>query len=165
MLAGKKCYTVRQTMAADWHILKFLRLEALKDSPQAFTVSYAEAIKHQDAEWQMRAAQQTACRYLLAFDEYKAVGMLGMITDELHECHVVAMWVKPKDRAQGVAALLMESIKILAKQQGHDILQLRVANNNLRVFKFYQKQGFKVDATALSENMQQSSLKMYCDLR
>lgn len=157
-------YTVRPTLKDDWHTLKSLRLDALQDSPDAFTASYAETQKHSDDEWKSRAAQQSKCQYLLAFDDHSAIGMVGVIVDESNECHVVAMWVKAEYRAKGVAALLIESIKTCAQEKGHLMLHLRVTPDNFRALRFYQKQGFSMHSAVLAENIDQSSLKMCCDL-
>ena len=112
-------YNVRATVKDDWHTLKSLRLAALQDSPHAFIVTYADAIKFQDIEWQASAAQQTVCHYLLALKHGEAVGMVGTIIEEPNECHIVAMWIKPKYRGQGVATLLIDSVKTRIPKEGY----------------------------------------------
>ena len=155
---------VRLSRLVDWQTLKTLRLEALQDSPDAFTASYTETQKHSDHEWQTRAAQQTACRYFLALEQEEAVGMVGLSMNELSECNVVAMWVKPAYRAQGVAALLMQCLKQFAKQHTYMALVLRVAHSNQRAFRFYQKQGFSLVAISVDEQADETSQKMVCEL-
>lgn len=117
MMIKPKNFHVRLAMKTDWKILKSLRLEALLDSPHAFTATYEKTKTHSDSEWQDRAAQRTPCHFLLAFDVKDAVGMVGGIVDEQNEFNVVAMWVKPVYRASGVAALLISSVKQLANSK------------------------------------------------
>ncbi|WP_180131665.1 MULTISPECIES: hypothetical protein [unclassified Acinetobacter] len=42
--------TVRPTVESDWEILKNLRLEALQDSPDAFTATFEKTKTHSDSE-------------------------------------------------------------------------------------------------------------------
>lgn len=58
---------IRPTQQQDWQQLKQIRLNALLDSLEAFSLRYADVIKHDDVEWQKRAAQRTSCYYFLAF--------------------------------------------------------------------------------------------------
>lgn len=155
---------VRPTVEMDWNTLKTLRLEALIDSPHAFTATYEKTKTHSDSEWRDRAAQKTPCHYLLAFDEIRAIGMVGGIVDEQNEFNVVAMWVKPIYRASSVAALLISSVKQLAKQQGYNTLVLRVAHDNVCAIRFYLKQGFKEVSIFGKVDISETSLKMITSL-
>ncbi|MGE8573125.1 MAG: GNAT family N-acetyltransferase [Acinetobacter amyesii] len=103
--------TVRPTVESDWEILKNLRLEALQDSPDAFTATYEKTKTHSESEWRDRAAQKRPCQFLLAFDGIRAVGMAGGIVDEQHEFTVVAMWLYENYRGNSVADLLISSLQ------------------------------------------------------
>nr|WP_180128416.1 MULTISPECIES: GNAT family N-acetyltransferase [unclassified Acinetobacter] len=103
--------TIRPTIESDWEILKNLRLEALQDSPDAFTATYEKTKTHSESEWRDRAAQKTPCQFLLAFDGIRAVGMAGGIIDKQHEFNVVAMWLYENYRGKSVADLLISSLK------------------------------------------------------
>lgn len=103
--------TIRPTIESDWEILKNLRLEALQDSPDAFTATYEKTKTHSESEWRDRAAQKTPCQFLLAFDGTRAVGMAGGIIDKQHEFNVVAMWLYENYRGNSVADLLISSLQ------------------------------------------------------
>lgn len=103
--------TVRPTVESDWEILKNLRLEALQDSPDAFTATFEKTKTHSDSEWRDRVAQKRPCQFLLAFDGMRAVGMVGGTIDKQHEFTVVVMWLYENYRGNSVADLLISSLK------------------------------------------------------
>lgn len=103
--------TVRPTVESDWEILKNLRLEALQDSPDAFTATFEKTKTHSDSEWRDRVAQKRPCQFLLAFDGMRAVGMVGGTIDKQHEFTVVAMWLYENYRGNSVADLLISSLQ------------------------------------------------------
>ncbi|WP_180084694.1 GNAT family N-acetyltransferase [Acinetobacter sp. YH12145] len=103
--------TVRPTVESDWEILKNVRLEALQDSPDAFTATFEKTKTHSDSEWRDRAAQKRPCQFLLAFDGMRAVGMVGGTIDKQHEFTVVAMWLYENYRGNSVADLLISSLQ------------------------------------------------------
>lgn len=103
--------TIRPTIESDWEILKNLRLEALQDSPDAFTATFEKTKTHSDSEWRDRVAQKRPCQFLLAFDGMRAVGMVGGTIDKQHEFTVVAMWLYENYRGNSVADLLISSLQ------------------------------------------------------
>ncbi|WP_180077871.1 GNAT family N-acetyltransferase [Acinetobacter sp. YH12251] len=103
--------TIPSTVESDWEILKNLRLEALQDSPDAFTATFEKTKTHSDSEWRDRVAQKRPCQFLLAFDGMRAVGMVGGTIDKQHEFTVVAMWLYENYRGNSVADLLISSLQ------------------------------------------------------
>lgn len=157
-------YIVRPTIEADWAVLKALRLEALQDSPEAFTATYLELSKHRDSEWQARAAQKTACYYVLAFDRDVAIGMIGRILENENQFMIVAMWVKPEYRAQKLATQLMSFMQYLAMQQGYSKMTLNVNHTNHRAIQFYEKYGFVVVQARATQTINSETLTMCYDI-
>ena len=99
--------TVPSTVESDWEILKNLRLEALQDSPDAFTATFEKTKTHSDSEWRDRVAQKRPCQFLLAFDGMRVGGTI----DKQHEFTVVAMWLYENYRGNSVADLLISSLQ------------------------------------------------------
>ncbi|WP_218956184.1 GNAT family N-acetyltransferase [Acinetobacter sp. YH12045] len=144
--------------------MKNLRLEALQDSPDAFTATYEKTKTHSESEWRDRAAQKTPCQFLLAFDGIRAVGMVGGTIDKQHEFTVVAMWLYENYRGNSVADLLISNLKKYAANQGYTKIVLRVELGNLRAIQFYSKQGFikVLEQFSLKSDLELSSQKMEC---
>ncbi|MFW1969703.1 GNAT family N-acetyltransferase, partial [Acinetobacter guillouiae] len=67
---------VRHTIENDWEILKMVRLESLLDSPHAFSVTYAAALKYSEADWRARASGRSQYQYILAMQRTRAIGIV-----------------------------------------------------------------------------------------
>lgn len=102
---------IRATEERDWRILKKIRLAALLDSPIAFGVSYQEAITDSDKKWKQRASFETQPTFWLAFNNNKAIGIIGSGLDQMGRYNLIAMWVEPDSRELGVAARLVNAVK------------------------------------------------------
>lgn len=145
--------TVRSTGEADWEALRAIRLASLLDTPTAFGISHASAAAETDGAWRDRAAGRGRAKFILAFEQGGAVGMVAYIPapvpaspsalpDAERECGLIAMWVAPSSRGTGTAAALVDAVKARARAGGHDRVVLDVAPGNLRAAAFYRGQGF-----------------------
>lgn len=134
--------TIRLTAAADWRALKAIRLAALLDAPTAFGVTHATAAAYTDEQWQARAAGTDRAEYVLAFDDEQAVGIVAGVVSAKDEYNLIAMWVRPDYRGQGVAGRLIDAIKERALAKGHRRIVLDVAPENASAASLYLRQGF-----------------------
>jgi ribosomal protein S18 acetylase RimI-like enzyme len=134
--------TIRATTEDDWEHLKQLRLAALSDAPTAFGVSHLTAAANSDMQWRDRASGRGPARFVLAFMDGVAAGLVGGVLSRTSELELIAMWVKPEHRAAAVAAGLVGAIKKRAVEQGHARVVLAVSPSNERAAAFYRKQGF-----------------------
>ncbi|KTD46055.1 IAA acetyltransferase/MarR transcriptional regulatory protein [Legionella quinlivanii] len=133
---------VRTTEEQDWMLLKNIRLAALLDTPTAFGVSYQTAINNSDEQWKQRASSETEPRFWLAFNNDKAIGMIGAGIDKLNRYNLIAMWVEPESRRAGVAECLVNAVKTDAFDRGFKEIYLDVSPDNLKALRFYMKHGF-----------------------
>lgn len=134
--------TIRACSEEDWEALKAVRLAALADAPTAFGVSHAAAMNYTDAQWRERAAGRGQARFLLAYTNGGAVGLVGHVSNCAQECNLIAMWVAPAFRGTNAASTLVDWVKAHAVAAGHARLVLDVAPENGRAVTFYRKHGF-----------------------
>jgi ribosomal protein S18 acetylase RimI-like enzyme len=126
---------------------KTLRLEALKNVPEAFGSSYEEESLWADERFQMTLQQN----YIFgAFIDTELVASSAFFTlNNIKTKHKGVIWgvyVKPNYRKIGIAATLLQTLIQHAKQ--HVIqLHLSVTAHNLAAIKFYEKFGFKIYGT------------------
>ena len=136
-----ECVTVANAM-----LFKDLRLRALRDSPSAFSATYAEESELTDAEWNARAAQRSgdAVTTYLAMDGKIPCGIAAGFLDKENQtrAHLVSMWVPPNYRRLGVGRQLVEAIIEWARARGARSLELIVTSNNDAAKEFYQRLGF-----------------------
>jgi len=133
---------VRMTAAQDWTLLKQVRLAALSSAPTAFGVSYDNAVKYTDEQWQERASAAAGPEFWLAFADNKPVGMIGGGVSQSGRYNLIGMWVEPEMRGSGIASSLVVAVKSRALQTGHGRIFLDVSPDNKRAAAFYLKHGF-----------------------
>jgi ribosomal protein S18 acetylase RimI-like enzyme len=133
---------VRMTGAADWLLLKQVRLAALSNAPTAFGVSFDTAAGYTDEQWQQRSSAMDGPEFWLAFMDGAPVGMIGAGVSQRHRYNLIGMWVEPDVRGSGIASKLVEAVKTRAIQKGHDRVFLDVSPGNERAANFYLKHGF-----------------------
>lgn len=131
-------------------VFKSVRLRALKDTPSAFSSTYADESQLTDTEWVKRAAQRSSkrSRTYLAMDTAGPCGIVGGFFDQgdSARAHLVSMWVAPTYRRLGIGAQLVNAIVDWARAEGARTLRLIVTSNNDGAIEFYQSLGFTITA-------------------
>ncbi|GAA2835010.1 GNAT family N-acetyltransferase [Kitasatospora paracochleata] len=150
-------YDVRRIAAGEWRELRSLRLEALQDSPEAFSTRYTDAVALADHSWQeeaRRAATAPDDGLFVAVDEDGVwVGTAGAapLTDIPDTAHVHAVYVSPAHRGpDGPARALMAAAVGFAREHiARTHLTLGVREDNHRARAFYRRLGFTETGTTV----------------
>lgn len=127
-----------------------LRLEALKQTPEAFLTSYEDAIKRENPiEQTARNFSQPGSYTFGAFDNEELIGVVTLLQEQAekikHRANIFAMYVTPGKRSTGVGeALLSEAIKKAKSIQEIEKINLSVTASNDKAKNLYTKLGFKV---------------------
>ncbi len=126
-----------------WKEYKNLRIEALRNVPQAFLDDPTSSKKIAKKEWQRKMNNM----YFAEVDG-KLIGMIGAYQDKKtklkHIMNIVGFYVSPKHRNIGAGkALLKQVIKNTKKDDTIMKLQLGVVTTQLPAYRLYQKLGFK----------------------
>jgi GNAT superfamily N-acetyltransferase len=132
---------IRLATEFDSQKLKQIRLESLRESPDAFGWSYALAAKLTDDEWKQRASGKDYPKFFLALENENPVGIIGCAIDRQEYC-LISMWVESTSRRTGVAELLMDALFSHAKKTGYNKITLMVAPENKAACGLYAKRGF-----------------------
>lgn len=142
---------VRPTRAEDAVALRDLRLEALRDHPEAFSADYAEAFDLGIDAWEARAARGAGNdrEIIYVADANGAlVGMTGVYREATVKLrHVGNLWgvyVRPGWRGQGVADALLAACIAWAREHGLRSVKLGVATANTAAVRCYARCGFSV---------------------
>lgn len=124
-----------------WEQLRDLRLQALRDAPDAFWATWEDESRYTVAEW-TRFARSVA--WFVAVDRGRRVGLVGAVRrDECtEEREVIGMWVHPTARRRGAAGLLLDAVARWAGTQGATMLSLWVTPGNDAARTFYLRHGF-----------------------
>jgi ribosomal protein S18 acetylase RimI-like enzyme len=133
----------------EWQLYKELRLEMLRDEPQAFSSLYTDNLQRPDEFWQerLRQAQAGETSWLVfARAEGQLVGMIGAFRGEDGETgEIVSVYVNPHWRGQGAGLALMEAILAALRQaRGIRRARLGVSSEQKSAVALYQRCGFEI---------------------
>lgn len=126
-----------------------LRLEALRESPEAFATSYEEVINRPNPveQYEKRFGEPNQYNFG-AFENDKLIGMVTLLPEEKeklkHKATIFAMYVTPNKRENAVGKALLEAAINQARNiDGIAKINLSVVSVNHQAKGLYQKFGFK----------------------
>jgi ribosomal protein S18 acetylase RimI-like enzyme len=127
---------------ADWRLLRAARLDALLDSPDAFTSSYARESDWGEFEWR-RVLDTATC--IVAREADKVIGLARSVAEPLHPWmrHLESIWVAPKHRRRGVFRALLCHLAEMDHRMGATDLMLWVLEDNYDAQRAYGALGFR----------------------
>lgn len=136
-------FEVRPAAIGDESVLRSLRLQALTDSPAAFSSTYARELARTIEDWRRWLAPGVT--FLLELGGHPS-GLVAGKRDphDLSVVHLLAMWVHPNVRGTGAADLLVSSVKDWAVQMGAAQVRLNVVQTNCRARRCYERSGFRI---------------------
>jgi ribosomal protein S18 acetylase RimI-like enzyme len=136
-------FDVRRGVVGDEPVLRALRLQALTDSPRAFSSTYERELARTTEDWQRWLAPGVTF-ILEAGGEPRGLVAGSRDPHDFSLIHLMAMWVHPDFRGTGAADALVSSIKGWAAQVGATQVRLHVVESNGRARRCYERAGFRV---------------------
>lgn len=137
--------SVRQLRVADWEGLRDVRLRALVESPSSYYGTYDDEVRSDRSRWERWLSPPSAI--FVAERDDDVVGMIGGIPagedeGDADAMMMVAMWVDPVARGNGIAEALTDSLIGWARDEGYPRMVLWVYEVNPRAAAFYRRYGF-----------------------
>ena len=124
----------------DWAVFRELRLRALADAPDAFSVTLAEAADNPESVWRDRAAGPGPI--VMAFEGGHAVAMGGAhVPEGSADVFVWGMWVAPEARGHGLGGRVLADLLDRVRPQGRTVW-LHVTEGNDGARRLYEAHGF-----------------------
>ncbi len=123
----------------DWRVLRSVRLEALFDSPHAFTSTYDCEARWGEPEWRRFF---DAATWVVAREAERLIGLARSVGDHTMR-HVESVWVAPTHRRGGVCSTLLQGLAEIDRRMGVTELLLWVLEDNLDALYAYEALGFK----------------------
>ncbi|WP_394121712.1 GNAT family N-acetyltransferase [Planococcus donghaensis] len=124
-----------------------LRIEALRDSPDSFATRLEDAIRRPVEKTAENLALDNAVTYG-AFTDGALCGNVTLVRNRTpkldHRASVVAVYVTPGQRGNGIAWRLMQELLRFAENwEGLERLDLMVASENQPAIALYEGLGFE----------------------
>jgi ribosomal protein S18 acetylase RimI-like enzyme len=137
---------VRRLMKGEAGLYRAVRLESLKESPEAFATTYESALARDADSWRAQADGSAEGRDRATFVAITGrpvgVGALYRDQDGSAAGELIQVWVAPECRGGPVAAELLEAIFEWAAANGFETIRAEVTAGNARALRFYEKHGF-----------------------
>jgi RimJ/RimL family protein N-acetyltransferase len=138
---------IREAKPEDAVPFRGLRLEALQDSPIAFTADYHKNLNHPPRYWEdLLAMQADESTIFLAIDEKEFIGMTGIARGgspkTRHGAWIWGVYVTPAWRGLHIAEELIKCCFAWAKPRGILLAKLGVAAINQPAIRCYERCGF-----------------------
>jgi GNAT superfamily N-acetyltransferase len=136
---------VREVVAADWQALRDIRLEALRDAPDAFGSTFAREAAFSEADWKGRISRGgNFLGYLPEASASEPAGLIGGYQEEPQMVELVGMYVRPRARGRGVGEALIATVIDWAQARNAASVHLWVTETNKPARLLYERCGFSL---------------------
>lgn len=127
---------------ADWQVLRDVRLEALRESPDSFVASYEEWRQYGEESWK---EQVRRARWIVADRDGSVVGVvaLGLDHEDPEAAEIFGLWVAAQTRGRRVAWGLVQEVAEQAFAEGRSRLYFWVGSDNAPAVAFASSFGFR----------------------
>jgi ribosomal protein S18 acetylase RimI-like enzyme len=134
---------VRQAVPGDEGTLRDVRLQALRDAPEAFGSTLERELARTDADWRR---WMTPGATFICFEAGTARGLVAGARreDDASAVQLMAMWVDPALRGSGAADTLVTALIAWAAAEGAREVRLCVVKDNHRARRVYERLGFQL---------------------
>lgn len=137
--------SVRPLTVEDYDAWRTIRLEALRDAPDAFLTTAAEEEARPTEDTHAFLAKGILYGTWDGLDLSGVMAMMPETHDATrHRAWIVAVYVRPDWRGRSAADQLLMHVIALARAQGIAQLELHVSEGNARAIGFYQRHGFEI---------------------
>ncbi|HET7815675.1 MAG TPA: GNAT family N-acetyltransferase [Candidatus Baltobacteraceae bacterium] len=132
---------VRALDGEDWTIWRTLRLEALRESPQAYGSTYEQWCGASEERWLQRL--RSVPFNAVAYRAERACGIVsGTAPDDRRMVELISLWVAPDVRGTGVGDALIRAVAAFARREGAAGVHLAVRESNAAAAALYRRHGF-----------------------
>jgi len=157
-------HTIRRLNVGEAPLYREIRLESLKESPEAFATTYESALKRDDSSWieQADASAHGDDRATFVVLTDRPIGLAAVYRDPHQplQGELVQVWIASAYRGTSVATELMDHLFEWASRHTFRTIRAKVTEGNLRARRFYEKYGFQPiasegDGTLLTKKVEQ----------
>jgi GNAT superfamily N-acetyltransferase len=135
---------VRATTMTDWQALREIRLQALRDAPDAFASTYAREAAFGEDEWHRRATRDGS--FIAFLPEVTPAGLGGGYLAAPEVVELIGMFVRPQARGRGVGEAVIDAVAGWARAHGASTVHLWVTETNKPARMLYERCGFTLTA-------------------
>jgi GNAT superfamily N-acetyltransferase len=145
---GGSMLSIHPLAPSEWRVYRDLRLQALRDSPDAFSSRYEHEDARDDSDWAARisaAVTSTSAQVLIAYQHTQPCGLVWCksLDAEPPVVELFQMWVAPSSRGTGAGRALLDAATAWAVSRGAQRVCLGVTLADSPAMQLYQSSGFR----------------------
>ncbi|AQX10603.1 hypothetical protein BAY32_15840 [Elizabethkingia ursingii] len=135
----------RNLLPHESKIYRMIRLESLREFPDAFSASYEESVKMEKLRLEEDIENQIPERFVTgAFVDNELSGICAFANFGNNTGNILQMYVKKGLQGSNIGMGLVQTAIQEAKSRFHDIaIELEVRADNVKAFNLYKKAGFQ----------------------
>jgi GNAT superfamily N-acetyltransferase len=134
---------VRAATMEEWQVLRDIRLDALREAPDAFGSTYAEQAASVEADWRRRISRGgTFFAYVPEVNGTEPAGLVGGFQEKPGTVELVSLWVRPHARGLGVGEALVAAVIDWARTRNASSVHLWLTEANRHARVLYERCGF-----------------------
>lgn len=134
---------IRRVAEDDWALVRDVRLRALREDPSVFGSSLAREEMFKESHWRMRV--RTVSTWVALDGTGTPRGIVSMLLEPgspADDRHVVALWVAPEVRRQGIGWRLLDTVRLAAVAEDARTVSLWMVDDNHAAGDLYVRAGF-----------------------
>ncbi|MCL1667108.1 GNAT family N-acetyltransferase [Elizabethkingia ursingii] len=143
----------RNLLPYESKIYRMIRLESLREFPDAFSASYEESVKMEKLRLEEYIENQITERFVTgAFVDNELSGICAFVNVGNNTGNILQMYVKKGFQGSNIGMGLVQAAIQEARSRFINItIELEVKPNNARAFNLYKKAGFQEIANNAQE--------------
>lgn len=144
-------HAIRRLKIGEGDLYRRIRLESLRESPEAFGSTYEVAASRSEESWSLQADGSATGRdratFIVLADQ--PIGLAALYRDDEipSEGEMIQVWISPDHRGGRLAIELMDVVFQWAVSNGFETIRAEVTPPNARARRFYEKYGFVLQDT------------------
>ena len=157
---------VRRVTEDDWPLLRAIRLEMLRDTPEAYLETLDDALAEGETQWRFRARRGSSgpANIAIAAEDGRPsrwVAYLACFVDAPARAHLVSVYVAPSHRGTGLATRMVDRVAEWAHADaGTSSMHLYVHEDNRRAHAFYRRYGFTETGATMPYDLDPAKLEI-----
>lgn len=140
-------HTIRRLNPGEAGLYRTLRLEALRDSPDAFATTHEAALQRDKSSWIQQADGSSLgddrATFVVLADRPVGLAAIYRDSDDSAVGDLIQMWIAPSHRGGSAASDLLYHLFEWALPRGFESIRAEVTPGNHRASRFYEKYGFR----------------------
>ena len=150
---GKVSAEIVRIAPDSWERLRDLRLEALRESPEAFSNTFAQESLWTESVWRQSVGDVAYLVVSRDDQDLALVSIENLDGDYGATCWISGCWIRPDERGRGLLNVILEYIDEHSLEENWSVQGIGVLTHNTNAIAAYEHLGFKRKGSIRSDRL------------